>query len=61
MYLASLRDGLGYYWTAIPDDFDVKPEEMFDPEYMQQLMEVGYQRARSGKAWKTEPPRYKVR
>jgi len=61
MYLASLRDGLGYYWTAIPDDFDVKPKEMFDPEYMQQLMEVGYRRAKSGETWKTEPPRYKIK
>lgn len=60
MYLASLRDGIDYYWTAIPDDFDEKPAEPFDPEYMAKLLKVGFQRAKSGNAWKTEPPGYKV-
>lgn len=41
--------------------FDVKPKDMFDPEYMQKLLEIGYRRAKSGTAWKTEPPGYKVK
>lgn len=59
MYVAAERDGLDYYWTAIPDDCNETPRDMFDPEYMQKLLDVGYQRAKSGKAWQTEPPRYK--
>ena len=61
IYLASLRDGLEYYWTAIPDDFDMKSKGMFDQEYMQKLLEVGYRRAKSGKPWKATPPGYKVK
>jgi len=61
MYLASLRDGLDYHWTAIPDDFNEKEKEMFDPEYMRKLVEVGYQRAKSGTAWQTKPPNYRVK
>jgi hypothetical protein len=59
MYLAAQRDGIDYYWTAIPDDFDEKPKEIFDPDYMQRLVEVGFQRAKSGTAWQTKPPSYK--
>ena len=61
MYLASMRDGIDFYWTAIPDDFNEKPKDMFDPEYMQKLVKVGYQRAKSGTAWQTQPPGYKVK
>jgi len=61
MYLAAERDGIDYYWTAIPDDFDEKSKDMFDPEYMQKLLKVGYDRAKSGKAWQTEPPKYRVK
>jgi len=61
IYLESMRDGLGYYWTAIPDDFDMKSKGMFDPQYMQKLVEVGYRRAKSGEAWKTTPPGFKVK
>ena len=58
IYLASLRDGIEYHRTAIPDDFDLKPKVMFDSEYMQKLVEVGYRRAKSGTARKTKPPGY---
>ena len=61
MYLTSLRDGLNYHWTAIPDDFNMKSKGMFDPVYMQKLLEVGYQRVVSGIAWQTEPPDYKIK
>ena len=36
------------------------PQVLFDPEYMRKLVEVGYQRAKSGEAWKTVPPGYKA-
>jgi predicted acylesterase/phospholipase RssA len=61
MYLASMRDGIEYHWTAIPDDFNEKPKDMFDPEYMQKLVKIGFQRAMSGTAWQTEPPSYKIK
>ena len=54
-------EGIEYYWTAIPDDFNEKPKELFDPDYTQKLVEVGFQRAKSGTAWKAEPPGYKVK
>ena len=52
------RDGLDYFWTAIPDDFDVVPKEPFDPAYMKKLIEIGRQRIMSETAWKSVPPDY---
>jgi hypothetical protein len=61
IYLSSLRDDIDYFWTSIPDDFGEKPKEMFDPEYMLKLVEIGTQRIQSGTAWQATPPGYKVR
>jgi predicted patatin/cPLA2 family phospholipase len=56
MYLAAERDGLDYHLAYVPDDFDEKAKEMFDPEYMRKLFDVGYRMAKSGFTWKKAPP-----
>ncbi len=56
IHYEAVRDGLDYYWTAIPDSFDVKAKEAFDPDYMQKLVEIGYRRAKTGNAWQPDPP-----
>ena len=61
IYLKAQRDGIDYCWTAIPDDFDETPNELFDPEYMGKLVDMGYRMATSGAAWKEFPPKYKVK
>jgi len=58
MYLGAKRDNLDYHLAYIPDDFDMKLEEVFDPEYMQALYDRAYDLARRGFPWSTTPPGY---
>ncbi len=55
IYLAADRDGLEYHGASIPDDFTLEPTEMFDPVYMRELFELGYERARRGYPWSERP------
>jgi len=56
IYLLAERDGGNFYLTYVPDNFDVEPKEMFDPDYMKALYEVGYDLAKSGIKWRDRPP-----
>jgi predicted patatin/cPLA2 family phospholipase len=56
IYSSAVRDGLSYHETNIPDDFDVKSNEMFDPVYMRKLYDLGFELGKSGKAWHDRPP-----
>jgi predicted acylesterase/phospholipase RssA len=49
---------LGFRYTAIPDDFESKADEVFDPEEMKRLFELGYEMGLSGIAWRDTPPGY---
>lgn len=56
IYLGTQRDGLDYNLASIPGDFDEKPTEPFDPEYMQKLFDLGYRLAKAGYPWGKAPP-----
>lgn len=56
IYLSAVKEGLDFNLTFIPRDFDLKPEEPFDPEYMQKLFDLGFQIAQSGDVWVKTPP-----
>jgi hypothetical protein len=56
IYLGAQRDGLEYNLAFIPSDFNEKPKELFDPEYMSKLFDLGYQMGQKGYPWKKEPP-----
>lgn len=45
------RDGWGLLRTSVPQDFDIREGDFFDPGYMRALYDVGYRRARDGVAW----------
>ncbi|OOY35779.1 patatin-like phospholipase family protein [Solemya velum gill symbiont] len=45
------RDGFDINLTHVPQDFDVAPNELFDPDYMNALYQAGYDVATSDKAW----------
>ncbi|MEJ2498160.1 MAG: patatin-like phospholipase family protein [Sulfurovaceae bacterium] len=45
------RDGFDVYITNVPKDFDKPLKELFDPEYMRALYDVGYKRGISKSAW----------
>lgn len=56
LYIAAERDELDYNLTYIPDDFIAKPQELFDPEYMSALFEVGRQQVQQPSPWLKKPP-----
>lgn len=49
------RDGIEFKFTGIPDDFHFDPKEVFDPEEMNALFEVGYQMGMDKESW-LKPP-----
>jgi hypothetical protein len=56
MYIAARRDGLDFNLAFIPDNFDLTPNEPFDPVYMRALYELGRGRALEGYPWAKAPP-----
>lgn len=60
VYLQAQRDGLEFHLARIPDDFEVMPDEDFDPSYMSELFSVGYELGASGTGWLAAPPNYSV-
>ena len=56
IYLGAKRDDIPYRLAYIPGDFDLEPEEDFDPKYMRALFDLGYDLARDGYDWATSPP-----
>jgi len=56
IYLDCQRDGLDFNLAYIPEDFDLKSKEDFDPVYMGKLFNLGYQLARNGYPWDKAPP-----
>ena len=60
IYLDCQRDGLDYNLAYIPEDFDLIPNEDFDPVYMGKLFDLGYQLARNGYPWDKAPPGFEL-
>jgi hypothetical protein len=56
IYLGARRDGLDYNLAYIPEEFEEKSKEPFDPEYMRKLFDLGYRLAKDGYAWEKVPP-----
>jgi len=55
MYFRSRKDGIDYNLAYIPDDFTMEAKELFDPEYMGQLFDLGYRMAEGGYPWRKGP------
>ncbi len=60
VYLGALRDKIDFNLAYIPDEFDRKSQEAFDPEYMTALFKVAYDLARSGYPWEDKPPAFEL-
>jgi hypothetical protein len=56
IYLGALRDGLEFRLAYIPRNFTRRSDELFDPEYMTALFDLGYELARGGYRWAEAPP-----
>jgi predicted patatin/cPLA2 family phospholipase len=56
IYIEAQKAGIDYNLAYIPTDFQEKPKEEFDPEYMQKLFDLGYGLAKDGYPWAKTPP-----
>ena len=58
IYALCTRDGNDFNLAYIPSTFDQKPKEEFDPNYMSELFDLGYELAKKGYSWEKYPPDY---
>jgi predicted patatin/cPLA2 family phospholipase len=56
IYVSAKRDGVSYNAIWVPDSFDMKEPEPFDPAYMKALFELGETMAKGGIKWSRLPP-----
>jgi hypothetical protein len=56
IYVVARDEGAGYRWITIPEGFDLRGDEMFDPVLMSALYGFGYRQAHAGGNWRTRPP-----
>jgi predicted patatin/cPLA2 family phospholipase len=56
IYLETCRDGLDYNLAFIPAEFTEEADEGFDTEYMQDLFDLAFKRAKAGYDWEKMPP-----
>ncbi len=55
IYAAAQRDRIDYNLAFIPETFQVEPKEVFDPEYMRQLFNLGFRMGRDRYPWRKAP------
>jgi predicted patatin/cPLA2 family phospholipase len=56
IYLQTCRDGLDFNLAYIPAEFTKKSNEEFDSEYMKELYQLAFDRAKEGYDWEKMPP-----
>jgi len=49
-------EGLTFSYASIPETFEFRGTEEFDPVEMKRLFDAGFEEAVAGRAWKSEPP-----
>ena len=56
IYSHAERDNVGFNLAYLGPDFTEESSEVFDPEFMRQLYDFGFQQAVSGQPWVQIPP-----
>ena len=56
LYVGTQRDGIDYNLAYIPADFSAESKEVFDPEYMSKLFDLGYATGKQPNLWMKKPP-----
>jgi predicted acylesterase/phospholipase RssA len=56
MYSNSQREGIAFRAVWIPESFTMKEPELFDPDFMRALFDLGYEMGRTGIPWAEQPP-----
>ena len=59
IYTAAAREQATFQWVDIPDGVDLTASEAFDPVQMTRLFEAGFEYARRGPVWYTQPPGFR--
>ena len=60
LYLMAAQNDFYYALAHVPNDFHREPKELFDPEYMRPLYQIGYEQGKKGGCWFSAPPGLKV-
>jgi hypothetical protein len=58
IYFAAQRDGVDFNLAYIPATFTTEMHEPFDPTYMSELFQLGFDLAAGGYPWEKAPPYY---
>ncbi|AQT67678.1 Patatin [Anaerohalosphaera lusitana] len=53
------QDNVTFRYISLPENFEQKGEEMFDPKDMKRMYDLGYSIATSDKPWQKEVPLFK--
>lgn len=56
MYANAKRDGMDYNAIWVPESFELKEKEPFDPVYMKSLFNLAYKTGKNGIPWSKAPP-----
>jgi hypothetical protein len=56
IYTIATREQSGYHWITIPDGVEIGGNEVFDPQKMRELYDLGYRTALAASPWFREPP-----
>jgi hypothetical protein len=56
LYVIATQNDFNYFLANVPNDFKVATDELFDPDYMRPLFQIGYQQGLKGGCWRSTPP-----
>lgn len=56
LYVTAQMNDFGYFLAHVPNDFHMATDELFDPDYMRPLFQIGYQHGLQGGCWRSTPP-----
>jgi predicted acylesterase/phospholipase RssA len=56
IYAFAQREQARFHWITIPQGVEIPGTEVFDPQKMSDLYEVGYRTAVAGPVWSVNPP-----
>jgi len=61
LYVTAQNNKFHYYLAHVPNDFHRETDEMFDPDYMRPLYQIGHEQGKLGGCWYSTPPGMTVR
>ncbi len=56
IYTYTQKDGIGFHYAAVPQEYESDAQETFDREEMNRLFEMAREKAQAGYSWKRQPP-----